>query len=83
MLDPAGKAVPAGGPLAVGTAISIPGIRWLEAIDGDTVDTVSRQHDVTPAALIAANNLAPATAPSHKFVAGTRLLIPVHSAPSP
>ncbi len=83
MFDPAGKAIPAGGPLAAGTAISIPGIRWLDAIDGDTVDTVCRQHDVTPAALIAANNLAPATARSHKFVAGTRLLIPVHAAPSP
>jgi hypothetical protein len=83
MLDPTGKPLPAGGPLAPGTAIKIPGIRWVEAIDGDTVDTVSRQHDVTPAALVAANNLAPATAPSHKFVAGTRLLIPVHTAVSP
>ncbi|HET9647322.1 MAG TPA: hypothetical protein VFP34_03720 [Microlunatus sp.] len=83
MLDSAGKPVAAGAALAAGTAITIPGIRWVETIDGDTVDTVSRQHDVTPVALVAANNLAPATAPSHKFVSGTRLLIPVHAAVSP
>jgi hypothetical protein len=83
MLDSTGKPLPPGGPLAPGTAITIPGIRWVEAIDGDTVDTVSRQHDVTPAALVATNNLAPGTGPSHKFVAGTRLLIPVHTAVSP
>lgn len=83
MLDSAGKPLPVGSALAVGTAVKIPGIRWVTSIDGDTVETVSRQHDVTPAALLAANGLAPATAPSHKFPVGTRLLIPVHQAVSP
>ncbi|MBK8461072.1 MAG: LysM peptidoglycan-binding domain-containing protein [Micropruina sp.] len=83
VLDSGGKPLPVGGALAAGTTVKIPGIRWIVAIEGDTLTTVSRQHDVTTSALAVANGLASGTSPAHKFTVGARLLIPVHAPVSP
>ena len=83
LLTDAGAPVPKGSALAAGTKIRAPGIRWLWAVDGDTLASVATQNDVSKDDLAAANDMPPASPPTTSIAAGTRVLIPVHAAVSP
>jgi Domain of unknown function (DUF4157) len=76
ILDAGGRAVAAGTAFAAGTRVRVPGIRYVYALQEDTLGGIATQNNVTPAALALANRLPPATPPSHTFPAGTRLLVP-------
>lgn len=58
--------------------MGVPGIRWVWAIDNDTLGSVARQHGVRVADLARANRLPAGTPEAHAFPAGTRILIPIH-----
>jgi hypothetical protein len=75
-----GKAVNAAAPLAAGTRLKIPGIRYVYTIEADTLGSVASQNHADPQAIAVANGLPAATLPEHKFPAGTKLLIPIHKA---
>ena len=71
-----GAALPAGYTPAAGAKLIIKGIRYVHAIDGDTLATLAAQNGVTPAAIAAANDMAPGLPPPTPIAAGTRVLIP-------
>ena len=72
--DRAGRSRPQ---LPGGEVLTIPGLRWHTAIDGDTRGQVATQHGIAQAQLEHANGL-PAAAPTTAVAAGTLLMIPVH-----
>ena len=59
-----------------GSRIAALGIRYVRAIQGDTLGTVARQNGVTVAALAAANGFPAAAPDSTALAAGRRLMIP-------
>lgn len=73
-----GKAINPAAPLAGGTRLKIPGIRYVYTIEADTLGSVASQNHASPQAIAVANGLPAATPPAHQFPAGTRLLIPIH-----
>jgi hypothetical protein len=78
ILDTAGKPVAAGAPLAAGTRLRVPGIRYVYSLQEDTLANIAQQNDVTVAALVQANNLPPGTPGTFRFAPGRRVLIPIH-----
>jgi hypothetical protein len=71
-----GSALPAGYAPVAGARLKVKGIRYIHAVDGDTLASLARQNGVTPESLAAANNF-PAGAPDTTPVpAGKRVLIP-------
>jgi hypothetical protein len=71
-----GSALPAGYTPAAGAKLKIKGIRYVHAVDGDTLATLAAQSGVTPESVAAANDYAAGTAPGTAIAAGTRILIP-------
>ncbi|WP_088240835.1 eCIS core domain-containing protein [Calothrix rhizosoleniae] len=69
-----------GAALTVGTRLRVPGIRYVYAIQEDTIGSIARQHGVSVADLVRANNLPATTPDSYRFPTGTRVLIPIHTA---
>ncbi|HEX4859933.1 MAG TPA: LysM peptidoglycan-binding domain-containing protein, partial [Rhizomicrobium sp.] len=80
--DPTGKPLAAGAALAPGTRVRVPGIRWVRAIDGDTLGDVARQNNVPIASLATANGFAAGAPPTTPLPAGKRILIPIQRDPS-
>ena len=68
--------MPGGADPAAGSRIAALGIRYVRAIQGDTLGTVARQNGVTVAALAAANGFPAAAPDSTALAAGRRLMIP-------
>jgi Domain of unknown function (DUF4157)/LysM domain len=79
ILDSGGVVLPVGAPIAAGTRLRVPGIRWVYAVQSDTLGSIARQHNVQLADLARANSLPPGTPETHTFAVGTRVLIPVHT----
>ena len=77
---PPGNAIAAGAALAAGRRVRVGGIRHTYALKEDTLAGIAAQNGVALADLVRANRLPPATAGTHKFPAGTRVL---HPAPGP
>jgi hypothetical protein len=71
-----GSALPAGYAPATGTKLKIKGIRYVHAIDGDTLASLAAQNGVTPEAIAAANDFTAGLPPATSVVKGTRVLIP-------
>lgn len=76
--DATATPLPVDAPIAPGTRVRIPGIRWVRAITGDTLGSVAQQHHVTVPALALANQFPVGAPSSTPLVAGTRVLIPIH-----
>jgi LysM domain-containing protein len=74
----AGKPVKAGDAIAAGTKLKVPGIRYVYAIEEDTLGSIAAQNRVDPSRIAIANGLAADTSRDHKFAAGARVLIPIH-----
>ena len=70
--------LPIGAPIAPGTRVRIPGIRWVRAIASDTLGGVAQQHHVPASALAEANGFPAGAPPTTPLVVGTRILIPIH-----
>jgi hypothetical protein len=68
----------AGAPVAPGTRLRVPGIRWVYSLREDTLADIARKNGVTEAALKRANFLPFPTPNSFRFAVGTRVLIPIH-----
>ena len=83
VFDAAGKPIAAGAAVAAGATVKIPGIRWVEALDGDMLGRVARQNDVDADDLAVANGLPVGTTRARAFPVGTRILIPAHAPVSP
>jgi hypothetical protein len=79
ILNAAGAPLAPGAALAPGTRLRIPGIRYVNAIQEDTLGSIATQHGVSVADLARANNLPAGTPSSHIFPAGFRVLIPIHA----
>ena len=76
--DAANNVLAAGSPVAPGTRLRVPGIRWVYSLREDTLADIARKNGVTEAALRRANGLPPPTPNSFRFAVGTRVLIPIH-----
>jgi hypothetical protein len=77
--DATGAKLPAAAPIAPGTRVRVPGIRWVRALANDTLGSVAQQNRVTVAALARANRFPAAAPASTPLVTGTRVLIPIHA----
>jgi LysM repeat protein len=71
-----GSALPAGYTPAAGAKLKVKGIRYVHAVDGDTLATLAAQNGVTPESIAAANDYAAGTAAGTAVPRGTRILIP-------
>lgn len=79
--DATGAPLPVGAAIAAGTRVRIPGIRWVRAIVNDTLGSVAQQHNVSVAALAAANGFPPGAPATSPLVVGKRILIPIRPKP--
>jgi hypothetical protein len=64
--------------LSPGTRLIIPGIRWVYAVQRDTLGSVARQHHIPVHTLATANGYLPNTTATLAFPVGSRILIPIH-----
>jgi hypothetical protein len=78
VLNAATGAAVAPGPLAPGTRLRVPGIRWVYALGEDTLGSIANQHAMSIQELSRANGLPALTPETHRFPVGTRVLIPIH-----
>lgn len=69
------------GEVLTGRKLRIHGIRFVRSIAEDTLSTIASQNGVSEPALVAANRLPAGTLGTHQFPVGTRVLIPIRSAP--
>ena len=80
ILDSAGKVVPSATPLAAGTKLRVPGIRYVIAISGETLGSIANQNAISIGNLAKANKLPAFTPETYPFPVGTLVLIPIHQA---
>ena len=80
ILDSAGKVVPSAAPLAAGTKLRVPGIRYVIAISGETLGSIANQNAISIGYLAKANKLPAFTPETYPFPVGTPVLIPIHQA---
>jgi Domain of unknown function (DUF4157)/LysM domain len=73
---PDGSALAAGYTPAAGAKLKVKGVRYVHAVNGDTVATLAAQNGVTPESIAAANDYPAGTPPGTAVAAGTRILIP-------
>jgi Domain of unknown function (DUF4157)/LysM domain len=71
-----GSALAAGYTPAAGDRLKVKGIRYVHAVDGDTLDTLAAQNGVTAESIAAANDYPAGTPGGTGVAAGTRVLIP-------
>jgi hypothetical protein len=57
--------------------VRVPGIRWMYAIQNDTLGSVARQQAVRVADLARANYVPAAAPETFRFTVGNRILIPL------
>lgn len=71
-----GSALAAGYTPAAGAKLKVKGVRYVHAVDGDTLATLAAQNGVTPESIAAANDYPAGAAAGSAVAAGTRVLIP-------
>jgi hypothetical protein len=71
-----GSALAAAYAPAAGTKLKVKGVRYVHAVDGDTLSTLAAQNGVTPESIAAANDAPAGTSVGTAVPAGTRILIP-------
>jgi hypothetical protein len=70
------SALPSGWVAAAGDRIRVPGIRYVHAVQGDTLASLAAQNGVTVASVAAANGFPPGSAATTVVAKGRRILIP-------